>query len=115
MKIAISVTRPGDSATLEPRFGRCPYFAVYDDSDRSYEWFENQGIKAASGAGTGAAQSLLDRGIGVVISGQFGPKAAQVLEAGNVKMLLAPAEQPLTEVITRWQSGGLKEYAIQRF
>jgi predicted Fe-Mo cluster-binding NifX family protein len=115
MKIAISATRPGDGATLEMRFGRCPYFAVYDSESQQFEWYENEGIKAASGAGTGAAQALLDRGVEVVISGQFGPKAVSVLEAGGVKMLLAPPDLPLTEVVAKWQAGELKEYKIQRF
>jgi len=115
MKIAISVTRPGDEATLEMRFGRCPYFAVYDSESENFDWYENEGIKAASGAGTGAAQALLDRGVEAVISGQFGPKAVQVLEAGGVKMFLAPANLPINEVIAKWRAGELKEYQIQRF
>ena len=115
MKIAISTTTAGEAATLEMRFGRCPYFAVYDSETKEFEWFENEGIKATSGAGTGAAQALINRGIDIVISGQFGPKAVQVLEAGKIKMLLAPADMPLDEVISKWQAGTLKEYAIQRF
>ncbi len=115
MKIAISVTKAGEAATLEMRFGRCPYFAVYDSDSKEFEWFENAGIKATSGAGTGAAQALINRQIDVVISGQYGPKAVQVLEAAKIKMLLAPADLPLTEVISKWQAGELKEYAIQRY
>jgi predicted Fe-Mo cluster-binding NifX family protein len=115
MKIAISTTAAGEAATLEMRFGRCPYFAVYDSETKEFEWFENEGIKATSGAGTGAAQALINRNIDIVISGQFGPKAVQVLEAGKIKMLLAPADMPLDEVISKWQAGALKEYAIQRF
>ena len=115
MKIAISVTAAGETATLEMRFGRCPYFAVYDSETKEFEWFENAGIKATSGAGTGAAQALINRNINIVISGQFGPKAVQVLEAAQIKMLLAPADLPLNEVISKWQADELKEYAIQRF
>jgi predicted Fe-Mo cluster-binding NifX family protein len=115
MKIAISTTTAGEAATLEMRFGRCPYFAVYDSETKEFEWFENEGIKATSGAGTGAAQALINRNIDIVISGQFGPKAVQVLEAGKIKMLLAPADMPLDEVISKWRDGALKEYAIQRF
>ena len=115
MKIAVSVTTAGDSATLEMRFGRCPYFAVYDSESKEFEWFENAGIKATSGAGTGAAQALINRNIDIVISGQYGPKAVQVLEAAKIKMLLAPADLPLKEVISKWQAEELKEYAIQRF
>lgn len=115
MKIAISVTAIGEAATLEMRFGRCPYFAVYDSGTKEFEWFENAGIKATSGAGTGAAQALINRQIDIVISGQFGPKAVQILEAAKIKMLLAPADLPLTEVISKWEAEGLKEYAIKRF
>ncbi len=115
MKIAISATRPGAEATLEMRFGRCPFFAVYDSETKQFEWYENEGIKAASGAGTGAAQALLDRGVEAVVSGQFGPKAVQVLEAGGIKMFLAPADLPLSQVIDKWQAGELQEYRIKRF
>ncbi|MEA1922798.1 MAG: NifB/NifX family molybdenum-iron cluster-binding protein [Pseudomonadota bacterium] len=115
MKVAISVTKAGAGAGLEMRFGRCPYFTVYNSETKEYEWFENAGIKAASGAGTGAAQALLDRGVDVVVSGQFGPKAAQVLGAANIKMLLGAAELPVAEVISKWQANELKEYAIQKF
>ena len=115
MKVAISTTKAGTGANLEMRFGRCPYFAVYDSVTKEYEWFENSGIKAASGAGTGASQALLDRGVEVVISGQFGPKAAQVLGAAKVRMLLGPPELPIAEVIAKWQADELKEYAIQKF
>jgi predicted Fe-Mo cluster-binding NifX family protein len=115
MKIAISTTTAGEAATLEMRFGRCPYFAVYDSETKEFEWFENEGIKATSGAGTGAAQALINRNVDVVISGQFGPKAVQVLEAAKIKMLLAPADLPLNEVISKWQAETLKEYAIQRY
>ncbi len=115
MKIAISVTAAGEAATLEMRFGRCPYFAVYDSEAKAFEWFENEGIKATSGAGTGAAQALINRKVEVVISGQFGPKAVQVLEAAQIKMLLAPANLPVNEVIAKWQADELKEYAIQRY
>ncbi|MCK5540355.1 MAG: diguanylate cyclase [Deltaproteobacteria bacterium] len=115
MKIAISVTKAGEGAGLEMRFGRCPYFTVFNSETKEYEWFENAGIKAASGAGTGAAQALLDRGVEVVISGQYGPKAAQVLGAANIKMLLGSADLPVAEVIAKWQAEELKEYAIQKF
>ena len=115
MKIAISVTKAGEGAGLEMRFGRCPYFAVYDSETKEYEWFENAGIKAASGAGTGAAQALLDRGVEVVISGQYGPKAVQVLDAGKIKMLLGAPDLPVAEVIAKWQANELKEYSIQKF
>ena len=115
MKVAISVTKAGEGAGLEMRFGRCPYFAVYDSETKEYEWFENSGIKAASGAGTGASQALLDRGVEVVISGQFGPKAAQVLGAAKVRMLLGSPDLPIAEVITKWQANELKEYTIQKF
>ncbi|RLB70828.1 MAG: diguanylate cyclase [Deltaproteobacteria bacterium] len=115
MKIAISTTAAGEAAILEMRFGRCPYFAVYDSESKEFEWFENAGIKATSGAGTGAAQALINRNIDIVISGQFGPKAVQVLEAAQIKMLLGPADLPLNEVIAKWQADELKEYAIQRY
>ena len=61
MKIAISVTKAGTEAHLEMRFGRCPYFAVYDSETKDYEWFENSGIKAASGAGTGYSRGRISQ------------------------------------------------------
>jgi predicted Fe-Mo cluster-binding NifX family protein len=45
-----------------------------------------QGAKAAHGAGTGAAQLLLDAGVTVLVTRDCGPKASDVLSAGGMEV-----------------------------
>ena len=41
MTICISSTGPAVSDLVDPRFGRCRYYILYDDASGSYEAEEN--------------------------------------------------------------------------
>ncbi|GMQ59100.1 NifB/NifX family molybdenum-iron cluster-binding protein [Vallitalea sediminicola] len=86
MKICISSTVDNINGLTDGRFGRCPFYAIYDDETKEYEFVENEGAKAAQGAGIKAAQVVVDKGTEVVITGNLGPNAIRVLEAANIKI-----------------------------
>jgi predicted Fe-Mo cluster-binding NifX family protein len=89
MKLAITATQPNLQAPFDPRFGRCAYLIVIDDSDRSWEAFPNPAIDARGGAGTLAAQFVAKQGAEAVISGKFGPNAFEALAAAGIRMFEA--------------------------
>lgn len=87
MKIAVTVERPDLDAPVDPRFGRAPYFLMVDSDTMAWEAVENkQSLDLAQGAGIQAAQNLLARSPGVVLTGNCGPKAFRVLQAGAVEV-----------------------------
>jgi predicted Fe-Mo cluster-binding NifX family protein len=75
-----------DGKTVGGVFGRARSFAIYDDADSSLIVVPNEGIGAEHGAGTGAAAFLVQRGVGVVLAPEVGPKAASALAASGVRV-----------------------------
>jgi predicted Fe-Mo cluster-binding NifX family protein len=87
MKIAVTVERPDPDAPVDPRFGRAPYFLVVDSETMAWEVVENkQQLDLPQGAGIQAAQNILSRSPQAVLTGNCGPKAFRVLEAGEVQV-----------------------------
>lgn len=87
MKIAVSVNGTDLDAELDPRFGRCRNFIIVDPETMQYEVIENSSNDAAGGAGISAAQSLVDKGIEAVLTGNCGPNAHEVLSAAGIKVI----------------------------
>jgi len=81
--IAVSATGDSMDSPLDPRFGRCNYFIVFE-TDGSHRAVRNPGQDSGSGAGTQAAQKVVDLGVGVVITGHLGPNAFMVLNGSGV-------------------------------
>jgi len=94
MKYAIPTD---DGKTVSGVFGRARNFAIYDDADSSLVVVANDGINAEHGAGTGAASFLVERGVGVVLAPEVGPKAASALAAACVRIERAAAGASVEE------------------
>jgi predicted Fe-Mo cluster-binding NifX family protein len=85
MKIAIASQGPELSGAVDPRFGRARYFIIYDTVNDSWDVIDNsQNSEVAHGAGIQTAQRVVEAGAEMIISGNFGPKAADVLKAAGV-------------------------------
>jgi predicted DNA-binding protein (UPF0251 family)/predicted Fe-Mo cluster-binding NifX family protein len=85
-KIAICACGESPSASVDGRFGRCAYFMLWDDEKGSFEAISNSGPELNQGAGTGVAQELLRRGVGILICNRIGPKAITVFHRAGVKV-----------------------------
>ena len=86
MKICLSSTGTDLDANIDPRFGRCNYFVIYDSENDTFEYFENQSRDAMGGAGIQAAQFVIDKGADTVISGAIGPNAFRVLNSAGMNI-----------------------------
>ena len=86
MKIAISSSGKDLEAQLDPRFGRCRYFLFVDTDNMSCEVFDNENGTLGGGAGIQSAQFVISKGAEVVITGNCGPNAMQVILAAGVEM-----------------------------
>ncbi|KAF5423169.1 MAG: putative Fe-Mo cluster-binding protein, NifX family [Candidatus Methanocomedens sp.] len=72
-----------------------------------HEAMPNPGIGASSGAGIQAAQTVVDKGAGVVITGQVGPNAIQTLGATNISIVTG-ASGTVRDAIEQYKSGRLQ-------
>jgi predicted Fe-Mo cluster-binding NifX family protein len=87
MKIAISSTGPKLENAVDQRFGRCPYFIIIDPETMVYEAFPNPSGAQSGGAGIQAAQSIAERGVAAVLTGNCGPNAVNAFGAAGIQVI----------------------------
>ncbi len=105
MKICITSQDDNLDAQVEGRFGRSPYFIIYDTDSSSFEAIKNPNVSAPSGAGIQSGQLIAAKNVDVILTGnQLGPKAAQVIEAAKIKVVTG-VSGTVREAIKQYQSG----------
>jgi predicted Fe-Mo cluster-binding NifX family protein len=109
MKIIVTATAPEIAAPVDPRFGRGAYFIVVDTETMRWQAHENQGVNAAGGAGSQAAQFAAQQGVEAIISGDFGPNAYIALAAAEIKMYLLGPSKTVSEAVANLTAGQLAE------
>ncbi len=87
-----------DGATVAAVFGRARSFAVREEAG-SIAILPNEGAASEHGAGTGAAAFLAERGVGVLLAPEVGPKAAAALAAAGIRVEAAAAGMALGEAL----------------
>lgn len=105
----IAICSSGDkpSDRVDGRFGRCQYFLIWNPEQSEFKSLKNGGQEAAHGAGTGAAQSLLQNQVGTVLTSRIGPKAFEVLKAADIKVYSAEENLTVEELLKKHLDGQL--------
>jgi len=108
MKICVSASSDSLDSNVDSRFGRCPYFVIVDSETMEFSAITNDSTNAAHGAGIQAAQTVANMGAKVVITGNVGPNAFNVLSATGIKIVTG-ASGSVKEAVEKYKSGQLKE------
>lgn len=108
MRICVSAVANNLDAQLDPRFGRCPYFVIVDSENMQFEAIPNMASSATGGAGIQAAQTIANKGVKVVITGNVGPNAFQALSAAGIRIVTG-AFGNVREVVEKYKRGELNE------
>jgi len=108
MRVAISSNGTSLDSNVDPRFGRCPYYIIYDTETDSSEHIENESRQAMGGAGIQASQFLVNKKVEAVIAGNIGPNAYRVLSAAPIK-IYSGVTGTVKDVIEKLKKDELKE------
>lgn len=110
MIIAFTTKESGENAGIDPRFGRCAYFVLFNDEDGSWRTIDNRDASLeAHGAGPKAARRLAKFNPDVLITGNGpGGNAAALLQQMNLKIFTG-AEGSAAEALAAWKEGRLTE------
>jgi predicted Fe-Mo cluster-binding NifX family protein len=84
MILAISSSGTDLDSNVDPRFGRCPYFIIYNTDSDTFEYMENASRQAMGGAGIQAGQAVAKSGAKALITGHVGPNAHRVLSSSSI-------------------------------
>jgi len=104
MRVAISATGPTLDAEVDPRFGRCQYFIIVDPDTMQFEALENSSAMQAGGAGISTGQMIAGKGVQVVLTGNCGPNAYQVLSAAGIQVITGVSGK-IQDAIQAYKSG----------
>jgi predicted Fe-Mo cluster-binding NifX family protein len=108
MKICVSSTGKDLNASVDQRFGRCQYFLIVDMETMNVKSISNESAMSSGGAGVQAAQIVTKEEVDVVITGNIGPNAFQILQATGIKVFTG-AEGTIEDAIESYKKGALRE------
>lgn len=107
MRIAISANGSSLDTEVDPRFGRCPYFIIVDPETMEFEAIDNSSAMATGGAGISAGQAIAGKDIQVVLTGNCGPNAYQVLSSAGIQVITGISGK-VKDVIEDYRAGKYK-------
>ena len=111
MKIAISATGKTKDSSLDVRFGRCEYFQIHDTDTGEIKVLENEGKIASGGAGIAATNQLIDEKIDIIITGNLGPNAFELIEKEGIKAYKCDG-MIISSVLEKYKNDELKEITM---
>ena len=106
MKIGIAAMGPDLDSQVSERFGRAPYFLIYDIDSGELEAVPND--VGGGGAGVRAGMTLANNGVEYLITGGgVGPNAHEALSSAGIKVI-GFTKGTVKEVVERFKKGELK-------
>jgi predicted Fe-Mo cluster-binding NifX family protein len=99
MIIAIAANENHLKAIVDPHFGRCDWYCLYNTGTKETLFIENPVRHSQEKAGCDAADLLVGKNINIAIAGRFGSKVVDVFRKNNIQMVIPESQQTLTEII----------------
>jgi len=104
MKICVTATANSLDAQIDPRFGRCSYLVIVDSETMQFEAIPNMAAGATGGAGIQAAQTIANKGVKLLITGNVGPNAFGALSAAGIEIVTG-ASGTVKEAVEKFKRG----------
>ena len=102
MKTIISSTGNSPKSQFDLRFGRAGWFCLLDEETGQTSFIENEHKDASHGAGARVVGKVVELGATKVISGDFGPRAKELLDKFNIQMVIIPDDSyTVAEIIDK--------------
>lgn len=92
MKTLITSTGNNLDSKFDQRFGRTSWFCIYDQENGETSFIENENKNLNGGAGIKTVEKIAEMGVNRIISGDFGPKAKEMLEKLKIQMIKIEGE-----------------------
>jgi len=108
LRICITASGNNLDAQLDPRFGRCAYLVIVDSETLQFEAVPNLASGATGGAGIQAAQTIANKGVKVLVTGNVGPNAFQALSAAGIDIITG-ASGTVREAVEKFRKGELRK------
>jgi len=99
MIIAIAASEDHIKSNVDPHFGRCDWFCLYDTEIKKYSFIENPVRYKHEMAGHDAAEFLIKQGVTMAIAGRFGSRVIEIFRSKNIQMVIPQSQQTILKII----------------
>ena len=108
MKICVSAMGRDLDAQIDWKFGRCPFFVIVDPDTMAFEAVPNENSIDVAGRAFCIAhpETLLNKGVDLVISGNIGPNIYHLFHTAGVDIATLTSGT-VKEAVEMYKSGGL--------
>jgi predicted Fe-Mo cluster-binding NifX family protein len=102
VKTIITSTGNKEGSPFDLRFGRAGWFCLLDEESGQTTFHKNEFQDASQGAGTKVVEKVVGLGAEKVISGDFGPRAKELLDRFHIQMvILSDTSLTVREIIDK--------------
>jgi len=108
MKIVVSATGSDINSKVDPRFGRCQYLIFVDTDTMDFEAQDNAASAAGGGAGIATGQEVVNKEAQVVLTGNIGPNAHNVLSQAGIQVMTGVSGK-VRDAVEAFKKGDLNE------
>ncbi len=105
MKVILPVLGNSPQSVIDPRFGRCKFYALADTESDEITFIPYE--EKERGSGINAANYVLNYKPDVIVVGNIGPKAFQVLSRAGIK-IYGGVNGSIQEILDKLKNGKLK-------
>jgi predicted Fe-Mo cluster-binding NifX family protein len=107
MRVCVSAAGSRPTSQVDSRFGRAPWFLLYDTGSQTWEAVANPAdCSALQGAGIQAARTISGLGATAVITGHCGPKPYRALSGAGIKVYIGGG-RTVEEALRAFERGEL--------
>jgi len=107
MKICVTSQGENLDFSIDSRFGRCEYFIFINSDTLEHKSIKNPNIDSAGGAGIQSGQMMSEEGVKVVLTGNMGPNAFNILKSAKIQVI-TNLSGTVKEAINKFKKGELK-------
>jgi predicted Fe-Mo cluster-binding NifX family protein len=108
MKIAL----PSNGKNVDAHFGHCEYFTVFTTNEKN-EIVKEEKVESPAGCGckSNIVHTLSQMGVGIMLAGNMGQGAVNVLNSHGIKVLRGCSGE-VKGVAEKWLAGALSDSGI---
>lgn len=107
MKICVTAQEDNLDSLVDPRFGRAKFFIFIDSETLDFQAVENPNVDGMGGVGIQSAQFLIDKEVSVLLTGNVGPNAFNVLNSAGIK-IVSNLSSTVKDVVEQFKQKKLK-------
>ncbi|MDZ7798974.1 MAG: NifB/NifX family molybdenum-iron cluster-binding protein [Patescibacteria group bacterium] len=87
MKIAIATLEKNPDSEISTSAGRAPFYLIFNEKGEVLETWQNVFAKGGGGAGFAVTDAMKEKGVAVIIAGQFGQNMIGAMDSAGIRYM----------------------------